>query len=173
MAVAASRQYMFFTVTEETDTFATQAFIYNSLTKTWTRWVMNRTCGVVNAAVNKLFMAQADTGQVLVERKNYTNEDYADEQYDVIIDAVISDTEYEITGTSLVVAGMTLVQSGKRALVTAVDYVNDIITIDDTGVTYDLGAATVYTPILNKIQWAPIDAENPGILKQFSEPLIS
>ena len=55
------------------------------------------------------------------------------------------------------------------ALVTAVDYVNDIITIDDTGVTYDLGAATVYTPILNKIQWAPIDAENPGILKQFSE----
>lgn len=169
VAYESSRQYMFFTVTDEDDTFATQAFIYNSLTKTWTRWVMDRTCGVVNAAINKLFMAQADTGQVLIERKNYNNTDYADEQYDVIIDNVISDTQYETIGTSLIVAGMTMTQSGKRALVASVDYVNNIVTIVDTGVTFQAGAAIVFTPILNKVQWSPIDAENPGILKQFSE----
>ena len=32
-----------------------------------------------------------------------------------------------------------------------------------------VGAATVYTPIEDVLQWAPIDCENPGILKQFSE----
>jgi len=93
VAYESARLYMFFTVSEEDDTFATQAFIYNSLTNTWTRWVMSRVCGVVNTTVNKLFMAQADTGQVLIERKNYTNSDFADEQYAVTITAVNSDTD--------------------------------------------------------------------------------
>jgi len=169
VAYESSRQYMFFTVTEENDTFATQAFIYNSLTKTWTRWVMDRTCGVVNTSVNKLFMAQADTGQVLIERKSYTNDDYADEQYPVIIDEIISTTSIRLTGTSLVIAGMSLKQSGKSNIIKSVDYNTNIITLNDGRYTFIVGAADVYTPILNKVQWAPIDAENAGLLKQFSE----
>lgn len=169
VAYESSRQYIFFTVTTEEDEFATQAFIYNSLTKTWTRWVMNRTCGVVNSSINKLFMAQTDTGQVLIERKSYTNEDYADEQYDVVIEEVISATQYRITGTSLVTKGMTLKQATRTNIITAVDYDNDIITLTSDRYLFLTGAAEVYTPILNKVQWAPIDAENAGILKQFSE----
>jgi hypothetical protein len=49
------------------------------------------------------------------------------------------------------------------------DYNTDIITMIAGRYTFATGAAIVYTPIQNKIQWAPIDAENPGILKQFSE----
>ena len=169
VAYESSRQYMFFTVTEEGDTFATQAFIYNSLTKTWTRWIMERTCGVVNTAVNKLFMAQADTGQVLIERKSYTNEDYADEQYDINIATILSDSEYELTSAALVVPGMTMKQGTRAVIVTEVDYNTDIIKVANDNFTFVLGGAVVYTPITNKIQWAPIDAENPGILKQFSE----
>lgn len=166
VAYESARQYMFFTVTEEDDEFATQAFIYNSLTDSWTRWIMSRTCGVVNTAVNKLFMAQADTGQILIERKNYTNSDYADEQYAVTIASVVSDTEITVASATNIVAGMTLVQGFREAYIEEVDGTTLIIS-ETTNLT--TGAATVYTPIDNFIQWAPIDAENPGILKQFSE----
>lgn len=110
VAYESARIYMFFTVTYENDEFASQAFVYNSLTDSWTRWVMNRTCGVVNAAINKLFMAQPDTGQVLIERKNYTNTDFADEQYPVVIASVESETQITLVSAANVVAGMTLIQ---------------------------------------------------------------
>lgn len=167
VAYESERLYMFFTVTEVDDEFATQAFIYNSLTDSWTRWEMNRTCGIVNPAVNKLFMAQADTGQVLIERKSNTSADYADEQYTVTIASVDSDTQITLVDATVVEIGMTLVQ-GVRSV-----YIEDVqgnvltITEDTNGLVG--GAAIVYTPIDNEIQWSPIDVENPGILKQFSE----
>lgn len=166
VAYESARLYLFFTVTRETDEFATQAYVYNSLTESWTRWVMDRTCGVVNTAVNKLFMAQPDTGQVLIERKSYTNADYADEQYPVSIVSIDSDTEMTLTDASDVVAGMTLVQGARKAYIDAVNA--NVLTVDSTaGLTS--GDADVYTPIENTVLWAPIDAGNPGILKQFSE----
>lgn len=166
VAYESARQYLFFTVTEEDDTFATQAFVYNSLTDTWTRWVMDRTCGVVNTNVNKLFMAQADTGQVLIERKSYTADDYADEEYPVTITTVVSTSEVEVSDASDVEVGMTLRQGDRKAVVLAVD--GDTLTLVPVNGLV-AGPADVYQPIENEIQWAPIDADNPGILKQFSE----
>ena len=166
VAYESARLYMLFTVTQEEDEFATQAFIYNSLTNTWTRWVMNRVCGVVNTTVNKLFMAQTDTGQVLIERKNYTNSDYADEQYAISITAVNSTTEIEVASATDLVIGMTIVQNFREALIEVID--GTTITISaTTGLT--VAAAIAYTPIENEIEWVPIDVDNAGLLKQFSE----
>ncbi len=168
VAYESARQYMFFTVSSEVDTVATQAFVYNSLTDTWTRWPMTRTCGVVNSAVNKLFMAEADTGQILVERKSYTNADYADKQYDVEIDSVDSATQLTLVSVDNVVEGMTIVQNNRQALILTI--VGMVLTVSSTqGFAAD--DAVVYTPISSAIQWSPIDAENPGILKQFSEAM--
>lgn len=166
VAYESARLYMFFTLSNITDTYANQAFVYNSLTDSWTRWVMDRTCGVVNSAVNKLFMAQPNTGQVVVERKSYTNDDYADEQYSVTIDTVDSDTQLTLSDASVVVAGMTIVRNDKQAYI--IEKTGNVLTIEPTA-GFTTGAATVYTPIENSIAWTPIDCENPGILKQFSE----
>lgn len=168
VAYESARQYMFFTVTAETDEFATQAFIYNSLTDTWTQWVMNRTCGVVNKTVNKLFMAETNTGQILIERKSFTNDDYADEQYPVTITSVDSGIQMTLSDATNVEVGMTIQQNTRRTLIVEVDEDNDVIVVDDTS-NFETGSADVFTPIDNFIQWAPIDAENPGLLKQFSE----
>lgn len=166
VAYESARLYMFFTVSEEDDTFATQAFIYNSLTSTWTRWVMNRVCGVVNTTVNKLFMAEADSGQVLIERKTYTNADFADEQYPVEIVTVNSATEIVVASTENLAVGMTIVQNFREALIEEIN--DDVITIlRTTGLLP--GEAVAYEPIENLVRWAPIDVDNPGILKQFSE----
>jgi hypothetical protein len=166
VAYESARQYLFFTVTETTDEFATQAYVYNSLTDSWTRWVMNRTCGVVNSAVNKLFMAQTDSGQILIERKNYTNADYADEEYAVTISAVDSDTEITLSSVADVSVGMSIKQGDRVALIEEING-NDLVISETSGLI--AGAAAVYVPIDNFIQWAPLDCENPGILKQFSE----
>jgi hypothetical protein len=166
IAYESSRQYMFFTVTNTTDTFATQAFIYNTLTKSWTRWVMNRTCGIVNTATNKLIMAKADTGQILQERKDYTVSDYADEQYSVTVNSIDSATTMTLASVALISIGMTISQNSLSYIIT--DIVGSQITIENT-TGFTATTATVYTPIANHIQWSPIDIENPGILKQFSE----
>lgn len=166
VAYESARQYMFFTVTEEDDTFATQAFVYNSLTNSWTRWVMNRTCGVVGTSTNKLYMGEADTGQILIERKNYTRTDFADQQYAITINSVDSDTQLTLASATNVAVDMTLVQGFREAIVTEVN--GNVITITEiSGLT--TGSATVYQPIENIIRYAPIDCENPGLLKQFCE----
>lgn len=159
-----ARLYLFFTVTTEDDVFATQAFVYNSLTKSWTRWVMDRTCGIVNN--DKLYMAEPDTGQVLVERKTFTNLDYADQQFPVTINSINSETEFTLATASLVSVGMTIAQGDRASYISAVD--GNVITVVSTH-GFTAGAADVYQPIENHIQWIPIDVENPGILKQFSE----
>lgn len=166
VAYESERFYALFTVTDIEDQFATQAYIYNSLTDAWTRWEMNRTCGIVNPTVNKLFMGQTDTGQVLIERKSYTNNDYADEQYAVVIASVESTTQVTLVSATNVVAGMTIVQNSRGSYINEVN--GNVLTIDPVN-GYIAGAAIVYTPILNKLQWVPIDIDNPGILKQFSE----
>lgn len=160
-----SRQYIFFTVSSSVDTYCTKAFVYNSLTNSFTTWVMDRTSGFIKNSDDKLYMAKP-SGQIMVERKSFTNDDYADEEYAITINTVTSNTSIIVADATNISAGMTLGQSGRTAYIT--DVTGTTITIVDT-LGFQTGAATVYTPILNKIQWAPIDCENPGILKQFSE----
>lgn len=166
VAYESARLYLFFTVSQEADTFATQAYVYNALTDSWTRWVMGRTCGVVNSTVNKLFMAKADSGQVLIERKSFTNDDYADEQYDVTITSVDSLSQVTVADASDVDAGMTIGQGARRSLILEVNgLVLTIVPINGLSA----GPATVYTPIQDILRWLPIECDNPGVLKQFSE----
>jgi hypothetical protein len=166
VAYESSRQYMLFTVDNTFDGYATQAYLFNYITNTWTRWVMDRTCGIVNN--NKLYMARLD-GQILVERKSLTNSDYVDEQYEVEITDVISTTQLELADASNVEAGMSLVQGTETAdsfIISSVD--GNIITLEEEGFFVE-GEAVVYMPIYNKITWCPEDADNAGYMKQFSE----
>lgn len=167
VAYESARQYMFFTVSDVTDTYATQGFIYNSLTDSWTRWPMNRTCGVVNPGVNKLFMGDAVlTGQALIERKSYTNADFADLQYTVSIFLVYSETKINVDDARGLQVGWTLTQGTRQTIITAIN-AKDISVEPIKGLVP--GDAIGYQPILNALRWSPIDADNPGLLKQFSE----
>jgi len=162
-----SRRYAFHTVTNEDDEFCTQAFIYNSLTNTWTRWVMDRSCGVVGTRDNKLYMGQPLNDYVYQERKDFELSDYADEEYPV---TVLSSSGFEITlaDASVVEEGFTITQTNRQAIVESVDEDTGIITVSQD-LPWSAGGATVFRPIETSLQWVPIDVENPGILKQFQE----
>lgn len=160
-----ARQYIFFTVTNKTDTYPTQAFVYNSLTTSWTRWVLSRTCAIINPVDNKMYSGHPLNDYVYQERKNYDLTDYADEQYAVTI---VSSDEFDVTLSSVtnVEVGMSLRQGLRTSKITAIDGV--VVTVAND-LNWEAGSADVYTPIENILTFVKFDAENPGIVKQFRE----
>jgi hypothetical protein len=76
------RSYLLFTVSDDTDTTATQCFRYNSFTNTWVRWDLEKTCGLVNTRDNKIYLGAADINIIEQERKGLTRVDYADREFE-------------------------------------------------------------------------------------------
>lgn len=64
-----------------TDTLATQAYRYNTFTRTWTRWTNSATCGIVNDEVDRLYIGAGDRNFTDEERKNFDRTDYADRDF--------------------------------------------------------------------------------------------
>ena len=75
------RCYILWLPEKTTDMYATQAFRYNTFTRTWTRWTKPANCGVVNPADDKIYLGDASNRPyVLKERKNFERQDYADRE---------------------------------------------------------------------------------------------
>jgi hypothetical protein len=100
--------YLVWTVTQTTDTVATQCFRYSSLTKTWTVFTKTNTCGVVNPADDVLYLGAGDTNFLEQERKTFTRFDYADRQ----IDGTLTAGGYVNNGMSLILGSVTNMNVG-------------------------------------------------------------
>lgn len=107
------RSYFVWTVTNMTDTYATQCFRYNTFTQSWTRWDKAQTCIVLNSFNNRLHFGSPTTDIVEVERKSLTRTDYADREISLQIpsDAVIDSTTLEVSSAEELVEGDALVQT--------------------------------------------------------------
>lgn len=165
VAYESSRQYILFTVSEESDTYATQAFVYNSFTNSWTRWVMPRSAGFINQRDNKLYSGHPVNNRIYKERKEFTLEDYADESYTVTVTAASGST-VTLASVAGVAVGSTFRQGILEAQVTAIDGLD--VTLSD-GTDWVAGSAEVFTPIPVRLAFVPLDASNPGVVKQFRE----
>lgn len=84
----ADRSYFLFMGDDPSDTAATSCFRFNTFTQSWTRWIKDATCGLVETSKNKLYVGPPDIPAVEVERKNLTSRDYADRQYNRQISTV-------------------------------------------------------------------------------------
>lgn len=166
VAYNSDRKYILFVQTLDTDTFPTQAYIYNAISNQWTTWDMNRTCGIVNSADDKLYLGDADTGYIFQERKSYTLADYADREIIVNITGSTG-TTVNLTSTVGLTVGWQLYQAvGISSIVSIVD--TTTITVADS-LAWVVGAATVYEPISTQFQTIQQTAGNPGILKHFRD----
>jgi hypothetical protein len=79
------KSYTVFTVQEPTDTIAVLGYKFNTLTNAWTIVDKNSVCGVVNFLDDRMYLGAGDINYIEQERKNYDRTDYADRQYDVVI----------------------------------------------------------------------------------------
>lgn len=185
IAYSSDRKYILFVPTTPEDTTCTQAFIYNSYTNTFVRWTLNANCGIVRPNEEKqgeLFYGTS-SGITYKERKSFTLEDYADEEYSVtIID--IDTSHKKVTVSSLpseVQVGYTIKQGNKSSLIEKIverivipDDPNDpVYTVFDLTLSnnyrYEIDDAVIYKPIDKIIEWFPITCNNPSFFKHFRE----
>lgn len=167
------RKYYLWTVSSTTDTYATQAWVYNTFTNSWTRAARNFNCGFVNPADDKMYMGDAVRKQLRIERKTFTVEDYAEDEYDLTISA-FTGTVITVSSTASAVVGQSLAQSVgvsyNQAKVTEVIDATHLMV--DREVVWSIAAAKLYDPIPIEIEWAPLHGGQPGIVKKFPEVTI-
>lgn len=72
--------YIVYTVEQQSDTEATIAYRYSTLTASWTTFDKTDTCGIVNIADDKLYLGAGDINSIEQERKTFTRHDYADKE---------------------------------------------------------------------------------------------
>jgi hypothetical protein len=169
IAYESDRKFIMWTVTSTTDTVATQAFVYNILTKSWTNWDRTQTAGYVNPTDDKLYLAEynaAGAAKIFQERKLFSRLDYCDQEYAVNVTSV-SGVTIGLTTTVNVVAGMTLKQDRFESVVESVDSLVQITVRNIRG--FLAGAAIVYQPILTSVKTVPIHGESPMYMKHWQE----
>lgn len=163
------RKYIIFCITNSADTTPTQAFVYNTFTNTWTRWVLNQTCGIVHPELDLLFLGNTTSNTINEERKLRSYTDYVDSSSDVNIISY-SGNNLVIDNTTNAVIGAVLWQTtGRFSLITAVDLPTSTITVKDAISSWTLGGAALLQGIPSVLEYVPMTADNPGALKQFRE----
>lgn len=159
------RKYYLFLPSSSADTYPTQAYVYNVLTKTWVRHVLSSTCGAVYN--NNLYLGNAASNYVWKDRKNFTYLDYADFGYTTSISLISSTTVTLLSGVDNITVGDILYQSSSLfAVITSINTVNSTITITtDPGFT--VASCDILYAIPTDIQWVPVSTGNPGLQKQY------
>lgn len=159
------RKYYLFLPTSSGDTYCTQAYVYNVLTKVWTRHVLDATCGVVYN--NNLYLGNGASHYIWKDRKNFTYLDYADYGYTTNITAISGTTVTLSSGVDDITVGDILYQSSSVfSVITGIDSVQSTITVE-TDPGFSVASCDVLYAIDTDIQWVPISSGNPGIQKQY------
>jgi len=81
VAYDSDRAYILFMPMGEDSTVADQAYRFNTITGTWTRWTKDATCGLVLEKQDKLYIGDGTRPYVDEERKNRDRTDYSDRDF--------------------------------------------------------------------------------------------
>lgn len=171
VAYESERQFCLWTISSPSDTNATQAYIYNTFTKTWTRSTRQQTHGIVTPVTfdNKMYLVNPNSNKISVERKSYTYKDYTDEAFANTIVGISGD-QITIVEVNDIEVGDRLYQSDSiNSLVIDVDYTTQTVTVEDVITGWTAGACSILRGIDCLMEWLPNTAGNPGYLRHWSE----
>ena len=181
------RKYILFMPATGSDTQAAQQYVYNHLTQVWTRWTLGSTCGIIFKKDSRMYLgsengsAPGDNNSYLYqERKTFTNNDYADNQYttaNITISPPSGTNTIVIANPALppgfsLTAGWTVTQSVNGSIsriVTATVGPSFTTLVMDNIQKWTAGDIVIYTPVYSEVETIQIDCQNPGMNKQFSE----
>jgi hypothetical protein len=161
------RKYILAVPTFDGDVSATQLFVYNALTQSWTRWTQAVTTGIVSSRNDRLYLGRVSDNQVLEERKSFSLDDYADDEFSVTIGNKTATTVDVTVGIGNVAVGMSLKQGNNVSKIIDVNGIT--ITLATENLPWAAGVAIVYSPIPTILEWVEDHAGNPGILKHYGE----
>ena len=184
LAYQSDRKYVLFMPATSADTQSQQQYVYNHLTEVWTRWTLGASCGMVFKKDGKMYLGSvagsapgAADSYVYQERKTFTNNDYADNQYTTPTVTVGATNTIVITTPGLpagilLVPGMTVTQNNSSAIARIVSSTTvgaSTTLVLDRVQSWTAGPVVIYTPVYSEVETIQIDCENPGMNKQFSE----
>jgi hypothetical protein len=161
------RKYVIGVPSEDIDASATQLFVFNTRTSSWTRWPLNIISGVVRNSDDKMYLIRETDDQILQERKAFSIDDYADDEFANTITAIPDGSTVTLATVANVAVGDTLEQGNIRAVITAIDGLNVTVSLIDQ--PWTLAACTTYKPIPVVLEWNEESAGNPGLLKHWME----
>lgn len=156
------RKYIFYCKALETDTYPSQAYVFNFFTNAWTKYINDRSCGLVFN--NRLFMGGID-GYIYRERKALNSTDYVDDSYNITINSIAGNV-LTISPNANIAINQVIRQSAVYSVVTLV--VGNNVTLESSS-GFVAGSAISYEPIESIIEWSQNDSQNPGILKHWRE----
>jgi hypothetical protein len=156
------RKYIFYCKALETDSYPTEAYVFNFFTNAWTKYLNDRSCGIVFN--DRLYMGGVD-GFIYRERKALNSSDYVDDSYAITINSISGNILTLASATNIAI-NQIIRKGAVSSVVTAVND-NDVTIQSATGFT--TGSANSYEPIESIIEWSQNDSQNPGILKHWRE----
>jgi hypothetical protein len=106
VAYESDRSYYLFTVTDTTDTYATQCFRYNTFTNTWTKADLAKRCGGVNPSDDKLYLGPTDTNYIEQERKIFDRTDFSDREIALTLGSA------SVDGTTITLSSLNNISEG-------------------------------------------------------------
>lgn len=170
VAYESDRSYFLSTLSNSTDTYATQTLVYNIFTRAWVRHTYALVCGVVEPSTDKIYFAKRDDTNVYVERKAFDDSDFADPELSITITLLTSPDTVEFTiagdtpevgwimsqaGTDVAIAELTAFSGGYRAVLSS-SYPG----------TWATGAATLYPSVNMDIEFHSWVGAGPNVTKQ-------
>jgi hypothetical protein len=163
------RKYILFLPSSSSDTKCNQAYVYNTITRAWTRWVIDAYCGLVNANDDKLYLGFDTKNTITKERKANDYTDHVEYFGTDTISSVVNTYDVYLSNPSVLEIGDLLYQSSTIfGWVTAIDTVNSYVTVD-TDASWAEASVDVYKAIDTSVKWVASAGGNPGAMKHFSE----
>lgn len=166
MGYETERKYILFTISDSADTVATQAFVFNTITESFTIWPISKAAGLVNPENDIAYFGDGDSQVQEKERKTRTYTDFIDRGSSYTVTSSTGTTVF-MASTSGIEAGDLLYESASKWSV--ILEVQAAFVVTAFTVAWTPGSLTVFKAIPCLVEWAPIVGDNPGALKQFQE----
>lgn len=163
------RKYVLAIISNEDDEYPTQMYVYNTFTKAWVKWELNKSCGIVNPANDRLLFGDASSNSVNTERKARDFTDYVDDE---LYKSIVSFSNKTLNMLDVVnVQAGDLIYQGNTFVtkIETVDITTNVVTVQDTIDWVPLEPVTILKAIEVTVQYIPEEADNPGVSKQFRE----
>ena len=186
-----NRRLIVFTPKNSGDRWAKVGWVYNFLTKEWTTWSKDVSCGVSLLGKRDLYLGHKLDKYVLKERNGVSarnSGDYCDEDIPVTVTATDEEGTDPDGTTSItftydyrepIRAGFLFTQGGastKIKTITSVSGTTVVAVLESVtraGITTDPSAATVSLPIDSIVKWAPNGLGVSELPKQFTYATIT
>lgn len=169
LAYETDRKYILHTIGSRSDTFPTQAFVYNTFTQAWTTWKKNAQHATVSLGDDRIYLCNPSDKHVLRERKSLTFEDYIDEEIDDIEILGSSENTVVLNTTVGVLPGSLLYASESvYSVIISVNAGTNTVVVNDLK-TWPEGPVIVYKVIDCELEYTAQHFKNPGVMKHFQE----